>query len=30
MSHGCLRTAEDDLRWLLARIPLGSHVKIVA
>ena len=30
VSHGCLRTAEDDLRWLLARIPLGSHVEIVA
>ena len=30
VSHGCLRSAEDDLRWLLARIPLGSHVEIVA
>jgi hypothetical protein len=30
VSHGCLRTAERDLRWLLARIPLGSHVEIVA
>jgi L,D-transpeptidase-like protein len=30
VSHGCLRTAEDDLRWMLARIPLGTHVKIVA
>jgi lipoprotein-anchoring transpeptidase ErfK/SrfK len=30
VSHGCLRTAEEDLRWLLARIPLGSHVEIVA
>jgi hypothetical protein len=30
ISHGCLRTAEDDLRWLLARIPLGSHVDVVA
>ena len=30
VSHGCLRAAEDDLRWLLARIPLGSHVEIVA
>ena len=30
VSHGCLRTAEDDLRWLLARIPLGSHVEIVS
>ncbi len=30
VSHGCLRTAEADLRWLLARIPLGSHVEIVA
>jgi L,D-transpeptidase catalytic domain len=29
-SHGCLRTAEADLRWLLARLPLGSHVDIVA
>jgi hypothetical protein len=29
-SHGCLRTAEPDLRWLLARLPLGSHVNIVA
>jgi lipoprotein-anchoring transpeptidase ErfK/SrfK len=29
VSHGCLRTKEDDLRWLLARIPLGSHVEIV-
>jgi lipoprotein-anchoring transpeptidase ErfK/SrfK len=30
VSHGCLRTDERDLRWLLARIPLGSHVEIVA
>ncbi len=30
VSHGCLRAAESDLRWLLARIPLGSHVRIVA
>jgi hypothetical protein len=30
VSHGCLRTAEDDLRWMLARIPLGAHVDIVA
>ena len=29
-SHGCLRAADGDLRWLLARIPLGSHVRIVA
>ena len=29
-SNGCLRTAEGDLRWLLARIPLGTHVRIVA
>jgi len=29
-SAGCLRTADGDLRWLLARIPLGSHVRIVA
>jgi hypothetical protein len=29
VSHGCLRTKEDDLRWLLARIPLGTHVEIV-
>ena len=29
-SSGCLRAAEEDLRWLLARIPLGSHVRIVA
>jgi hypothetical protein len=30
VSHGCLRTAENDLRWMLARIPLGTHVEIVA
>jgi hypothetical protein len=28
-SAGCLRAGEADLRWLLARIPLGSHVRIV-
>ena len=30
VSHGCLRADEADLRWLLARVPLGSHVRIVA
>ena len=30
VSHGCLRTREDDLRWLLARIPLGTRVDVVA
>jgi lipoprotein-anchoring transpeptidase ErfK/SrfK len=30
VSHGCLRAGEPDLRWLLARIPLGTHVRIVA
>jgi lipoprotein-anchoring transpeptidase ErfK/SrfK len=30
VSHGCLRAGEADLRWLLARIPLGTHVRIVA
>ncbi|MET0731046.1 MAG: L,D-transpeptidase [Solirubrobacterales bacterium] len=30
VSHGCLRAAEPDLRWMLARIPLGTHVDIVA
>jgi hypothetical protein len=29
-SAGCLRAGEADLRWLLARIPLGTHVRIVA
>jgi lipoprotein-anchoring transpeptidase ErfK/SrfK len=29
-SHGCLRAGEGDLRWLLARIPLGTHVRIVS
>jgi L,D-transpeptidase catalytic domain len=29
-SAGCMRAAEADLRWLLARIPLGSHVRIVS
>jgi lipoprotein-anchoring transpeptidase ErfK/SrfK len=29
-SHGCLRTREEDLKWLLERLPLGSHVEIVA
>jgi hypothetical protein len=29
-SHGCLRTAEDDLRWMLGRIPLGASVRITA
>jgi len=28
VSHGCLRVGERDLRWLLTRLPLGSHVTI--
>jgi lipoprotein-anchoring transpeptidase ErfK/SrfK len=28
VSSGCLRAADRDMRWLLARIPLGAPVRI--
>lgn len=29
VSHGCVRMHNDDIRWLRARMPLGTPVKIV-
>jgi lipoprotein-anchoring transpeptidase ErfK/SrfK len=29
-SHGCVRLANDSIRWLAARVPLGTRVHIVS
>ena len=30
VSHGCVRLHDDDVRWLRARMPVGTPIKIVA
>ena len=29
VSHGCVRLHNDDVRWLRARMPVGTPIKIV-
>ena len=29
-SSGCLRASDRDMRWLMARIPVGAHVRVRA
>ena len=29
VSHGCMRLHKDDVRWLRARMPVGTPIKIV-